>query len=30
MYKKDLVLNDQQGLICHKIKPNQTSPQELK
>ena len=22
MYKKDLVLNDLQGLICHKTKPN--------
>ena len=24
MYKKDLALNNQQWLICHKIKPNQT------
>ena len=24
MYKEDLALNNLQGLICHKIKPNQT------
>ena len=24
MYKKDLALNDQQWLICHKTKPSQT------
>ena len=23
MYKKDLALNDQKWLICHKVKPNQ-------
>ena len=26
MYKKDLALNDLQGSICHKNKPNQTRP----
>ena len=26
MYKRDLVLNNLQGLICHKTKPNQTKP----
>ena len=24
MYKKDLALKDQQGLICHKTQPNET------
>ena len=28
MYKKDLVLNNLQWLICHKTKPNQTKPNE--
>ena len=26
MYKKDLALNNQQWLVCHKTKPNQTKP----
>ena len=26
MYKEDLVLNNLQWSICHKIKPNQTEP----
>ena len=26
MYKKDLALNNQQRLICHKNQPNQTKP----
>ena len=26
MCKKDLTLNNQQWLICHKTKPNQTEP----
>ena len=26
MYKEDLVLNNLQGLICHKTQPNQTKP----
>ena len=26
MYKEDLVLDNQQWLICHKTKPNQTKP----
>ena len=25
-YKEGLALNNQQGLICHKTKPNQTKP----
>ena len=29
MYKQDLVLNDLQGLICHKTKPNQTKPNHI-
>ena len=28
MYKEDLALNNQQWLICHKIKPNQTKPNQ--
>ena len=26
MYEKDLALNNQQWLICHKTKPNPTKP----
>ena len=28
-YKKDLALNDQQWLICHKTKPNQTPKKQI-
>ena len=30
MYKKDLALNNQQWLICHKTKPSQTKPNQTK
>ena len=30
MYKKDLALNDLQLLICHKVKSNQTKPNQTK
>ena len=29
MHKEDLALNNQQWLICHKIKPNQTKPYNI-
>ena len=29
MYKKDLTLNNLQGLICYKTKPNQTKPNPI-
>ena len=29
MYKKNLALNNQQYLICHKTKPSQTKPLDL-
>ena len=28
MYKQELVLNNQQWLICHKTQPNQTKPNQ--
>ena len=30
MYKEDLALNNQQGLICQKTNPNQTNQKEKK
>ena len=30
MYKEDLALNDLQGLMCHKTKPNQAKPNQTK
>ena len=30
MYKEDLVLNNLQGLICHKTQPNQNKPNQIK
>ena len=29
MYKDDLALNNIQGLVCHKTKPNQTKPNRI-
>ena len=30
MYKRDLALNNRQGLICYQTEPNQTKPNQTK